>query len=242
MSEDEMLKLRALRAFFYASVTLGEHLPLIPYLRDRGIVFTMVCEKMVQEGLKHPIFKSIVEWLIDSSNNEWHDTEVDLASYVSVPKNQDTLLNDNMFVKLNFGFLALIYIDSEQYEAYYEVLKDVILNLDPQVNEVVLDELIHFCQERNYLVKCLQGVENKTQLTLHVSDETFKALKLANFVEENENSCKEVSIEINQNTAEFCKNFVKDHTDMNHMEFSQMLQLQPGRYQMKTKKYFDLHS
>ena len=48
-----MLKLRALRAFFYASVTLGEHLALIPYLRDRGIVFTMVCEKMVEEGLKH---------------------------------------------------------------------------------------------------------------------------------------------------------------------------------------------
>ena len=31
MTEEEMLKLRALRAFFYASVTLGEHLPLVHF-------------------------------------------------------------------------------------------------------------------------------------------------------------------------------------------------------------------
>ena len=39
MSEEEMLKLRALRAFFYASVTLGEHLPLVHYLKKKKYFF-----------------------------------------------------------------------------------------------------------------------------------------------------------------------------------------------------------
>ena len=102
-----------------------------------------------------------------------------------------------MFVKLNFGFLALIYMDSVQYEAYYEVLKDVVLDLNPQIKGVVLDEIIHICQERNYLIKCLKGVKNDTQITLRVSDETMKALRLAKFVEKSENSSKKVSLEIN---------------------------------------------
>ena len=240
MSEDEMLKLRALRAFFYASVTLGEHLPLIPYLRSLGIVFTQVCEKMVDAGLKHPIFRSNVEWLINSVHNEWYENEEDLAKYVSDPKNQDALLTDSIFVKLNIGFLARIYMDSALYETYYEVLKDVVLDLNPQMNGVVLDEIIHICQERNYFVKCLKGVKNDTQITLRVSDETMKALRLSKFVEKSENSSKKVSLEINQNTAEFCKNFVENHPDMNHLELSQMLLIQPGRFLMKPKKHFEL--
>jgi hypothetical protein len=195
---------------------------------------------MVEAGLKHPIFKSCVDWLINSSRNEWHDTEEDLAIYISDPENQAALLNDSMFVKLNIGFLALIYMDSTLYETYYELLKDVVLDLDRQVNEVVLDELIHVCRERNYLVKCLQGVANQTQITFHLSDETLKALKLAKFVEENGNSGTEVSLEINQNTAEFCKIFVADHPNLNHLELSQMLLIQPGRFLMKRKKHFEL--
>ena len=56
MTEKEMLKLRVIRAFFFASVTLGEHLPLVDYLTNKEISFTKVCEEMVEEGKKDPVF------------------------------------------------------------------------------------------------------------------------------------------------------------------------------------------
>ena len=57
MTEKEMLKLRVIRAFFFASVTLGEHLPLVSYLTSKKVSFTKVCEELVEEGKKDPIFK-----------------------------------------------------------------------------------------------------------------------------------------------------------------------------------------
>jgi radical SAM superfamily enzyme YgiQ (UPF0313 family) len=238
MSEDEMLTLRVLRAFFYASVTLGEHLPLASYLRDRGIVFTQVCEKMVEVGLKHPVFGPTVEWLINCSRNEWHDSKEDAALFISNIENQTALLKDSMFVKLNTGFLALIYMNMAQYEAYYQVLKAAISDLDSQVSEVVLDELIHICRERNYLVKCLQGVPNETQLALPISGETLEALRSARFIGDDQIQEGRLHLEIDKNTAQFCREFVRNHSEMNHMQLSQMLLLQAGRFLMKQKKNY----
>ena len=238
MTEEEMLKLRALRAFFYGSVTLGEHLPLVSYLRSRGVRFTRVCEKMVEEGLKHPFFKSNVEWLLDISRNEWHASEEDAEKYIANAENQKALLNDSMFVKLNTGFLARIYMNNEQYNAYYEVLKKAIMKIDITINESVLDELINICKERNYLVKCLQGINDTTQINFNVSDETLDILKSSNFINKFCNDKNGVSLEINKTTAEFCEKFVEDNPEMNNMQLSQMLLLQAGRFLMKPKKHF----
>ena len=85
MSEKEMLKLRALRAFFYASVTLGEHLPLVHYLKKQNISFTKVCEELVNEGKKNLHLKKSVNWLIKQASGEWYESPEKLQE--SIKKN-----------------------------------------------------------------------------------------------------------------------------------------------------------
>ncbi len=118
MSEDEMLKLRAIRAFFFASVTLGEHLPLVNYLIKNGIKFTKVCEKLVEEGKKDPVFKKSVDWLIRQSIEEWHKNPENAANYLAKSKVRDSLLEEETFLKLNTGFFAKICLDRKQYDSY----------------------------------------------------------------------------------------------------------------------------
>ena len=113
MTEKEMLKLRVIRAFFFASVTLGEHLPLVNYLTRKNIPFTKVCEEMVEEGKKDPVFKKSVNWLVQQSLEEFYSTQKDIENYVSIPTNKENLLNSNQFVKLNSGFFAKICLDKK---------------------------------------------------------------------------------------------------------------------------------
>jgi len=61
-------------------------------------------------------------------------------------------------------------------------------------------------------------------------------LEQANFMSGWDQNDKEICLEINQTTAEFCEKFVADHPDMNNMQLSQMLLLQAGRFLMKPKK------
>ncbi|MBI3637867.1 MAG: hypothetical protein HY216_16865, partial [Candidatus Rokubacteria bacterium] len=238
MSEEEMLKLRALRAFFYAGVTLGEHLPLVSYLRTRGIRFTRVCEQMVNEGLADPRFGPSVRWLIETSRNEWHATEEAAADYVAQGENRRGLLEDSMFVKLNTGFLAKIYLEPEQYMAYYDVLARVITKLDPTVDQQVLGELLDICRNRNYLIKCLRGDFASTRLTFEISRATQEVLVEAQFLTEQDAQLNpgKISLSVNPTTAEFCATYVNDHPRMNNMELSQVLLLQAGRFLMKPRK------
>ncbi|OUX37049.1 MAG: hypothetical protein CBE21_09825, partial [Proteobacteria bacterium TMED261] len=128
MTEDEMLKLRAIRAFLFASVTLGEHLPLINYLSKKGVEFTKVCEHMVEEGRKDPVFKDSVQWLLKKSEDEWYQNPKKAEEYISKPKIKNSLLEEETFLKLNTGFFARICLNKNQYDAYYKVLEKVLTN------------------------------------------------------------------------------------------------------------------
>ena len=238
MSEEEMIKLRSIRAFFYASITLGEHLPLLPFLNMRGVRFTKICEEMVGAGKEDPVFGESVHWLIEQSINEWHATPEVVEEFISQKENMEALLKDNMFVKLNTGFLARIYLDRRQYDAYYRVFNSVLKKLLPGESPKVLDELVGICKQRNFLVNCLRGNQSRT-ISLDVSPETYKALLESGFLSGHSDHKKSGSIdfEINSTTAQFLVDFIGSRPNLNNMELSQMLLLQAGRFLMKPVKY-----
>ena len=238
MTEQEMVKLRGIRAFFYGSITLGEHLPLLPFLNMRDVRFTKICEEMIETGKEDPVFRKSVHWLIEQSVCEWHDTPESVKDFVSKKENREALLKDNMFVKLNTGFLAKIYLDEEQYDAYYRVFNRVLKKLLPNENPKVLDELVEICKQRNFLVNCLRG-KKLTELSLHLLPETHKALLESGFISEHSDNDKAPSIDlvIDDTIAQFLLDFIESRPNLNHMELSQMLLLQAGRLLMKPRRY-----
>ena len=150
-----MLKLRALRAFFYASITLGEHLPLAHYLSKRNVKFTIVCEDLVTEGQKDPIFKKSVEWLIKQSSGEWHDNPESVEKYIAKSSKGKSLLEEETFVRINTGFFAKICLDREQYDAYYKVFEKVLSKFFIGEDMAVISQILKLCRERNYFMRYL---------------------------------------------------------------------------------------
>ncbi len=190
MSEDEMLKLRAIRAFFFASVTLGEHLPLVNYLIKNGIKFTKVCEKLVEEGKKDPVFKKSVDWLIRQSIEEWHKNPENAANYLAKSKVKDSLLEEETFLKLNTGFFAKICLDRKQYDSYYEVFKKVLTKFISKELMNIASQILFLCKERNYFMKCKKGNGTRS-LSLNFLPETMKALEDTGYITANLNPyCK----------------------------------------------------
>ena len=233
MTEKEMLKLRVIRAFFFASVTLGEHLPLVNYLTKKKIPFTKVCEEMVEEGKKDPVFKKSVNWLVQQSLEEFYSTQKDIENYVSIPKNKENLLKSNQFVKLNSGFFAKICLDKKQYEAYYQVLKRVLLKLLPNYNSKVITDLLYLCKERNYFMRCKSGKEEK-KLTLSFSTETMNALFEAKIItaEQKTLNPNSLSIEMDPVVAKYCIDLINNNPQMSVLLLSQTFMLQMGRFFM----------
>jgi len=234
MTEKEMLRLRAVRAFFFSSVTLGEHLPLVSYLTSKNVSFTNICEEMVEEGKKNPIFKKSVVWLIEQSLQEFHSSLKDVEHYVTNSTNQEALINNNQFIKLNFGFLATIYLDKKQYEAYYQVLERVVLQIMSSCNPKIISELLLLCKERNYLIRCMSGKDDLS-LTLDFSTDTMNALVEAGFIttEDKFLNPNSLSFSIDNLTAMNIQDMVKNNSKMTTLSLSQMLILKPGRFVMK---------
>ena len=60
-------------------------------------------------------------------------------------------------------------MNKEQYNAYYEVLRKAIMELDTTINENVLDELINICKENSITVYEKEFLME----SVHSSDEAF---------------------------------------------------------------------
>jgi hypothetical protein len=237
MKEDEMLKLRAIRAFFFASVTLGEHLPLVNYLTKKGIRFTKVCEKLVEEGKKDPVFKASVDWLIKQSVEEWHKNPENAASYIAEPKVKDSLLEKEAFLKLNTGFFAKICLDQKQYDAYYKVFEIVLSKFFPKERMNVISQILLLCKERNYFMRCKKG--NKAlSLTLNLLPETIKALEDSGYIlpKQRLQNPKSLNLEMDPVVADYCENLIADNPQMKIILLSQTFMLQTGKFFMSPIK------
>ena len=237
MSEDEMLKLRAIRAFFFASVTLGEHLPLVNYLIKNGIKFTKVCEKLVEEGKKDPVFKKSVDWLIRQSIEEWHKNPENAASYLAKSKVRDSLLEEETFLKLNTGFFAKICLDRKQYDSYYEVFKKVLTKFISKELMNIASQILFLCKERNYFMKCKKGNGTRS-LSLNFLPETMKALEDSGYITAKQRlkSPKLLNLEMDPVVADYCEKLIADNPRMKVILLSQTFMLQTGKFVMSPVK------
>jgi len=237
MSEDEMLKLRAIRAFFFASVTLGEHLPLVNYLIKNGIKFTKVCEKLVEEGKKDPVFKKSVDWLIRQSIEEWHKNPENAASYLAKSKVRDSLLEEETFLKLNTGFFAKICLDRKQYDSYYKVFKKVLTKFIPEELMNIASQILFLCKERNYFMKCRRG-NGARSLSLNFLPETMKALEDSGYITAKQRlkSPKLLNLEMDPVVADHCEKLIVDNPRMKVILLSQTFMLQTGKFVMSPVK------
>ena len=234
MTEKEMLKLRALRAFFYASITLGEHLPLAHYLSKRNVKFTKVCEDLVTEGQKDSIFKKSVEWLIKQSSGEWHDNPEAVEKYITKSSKGKSLLEEETFVRINTGFFAKICLDRAQYDAYYKVFEKVLSKFFIGEDMVVISQILKLCRERNYFMRCLNQ-DRRKKISLNLLPETLKALVQAGYVDSKQidNSPTSIQLKIDPVVAKHCEDFIDNHPDMTLLDLTQILMLQSGKFLMK---------
>jgi len=232
-----MLKLRAIRAFFFASVTLGEHLPLVNYLIKNGIKFTKVCEKLVEEGKKDPVFKKSVDWLIRQSIEEWHKNPENAANYLAKSKVRDSLLEEETFLKLNTGFFAKICLDRKQYDSYYKVFKKVLTKFIPEELMNIASQILFLCKERNYFMKCRRG-NGARSLSLNFLPETMKALEDSGYITAKQRlkSPKLLNLEMDPVVADHCEKLIVDNPRMKVILLSQTFMLQTGKFVMSPVK------
>tara|TARA_Y100000590_G_scaffold395158_1_gene474904 strand:- start:127 stop:927 length:801 start_codon:yes stop_codon:yes gene_type:complete len=240
MTEAEMLKLRAIRAFFFASVTLGEHLPLVNYLTKKGIKFTKVCEKLVEEGKKDPVFKDSVNWLLKKSVEEWYKNPEKAADHISKPKIKDSLLVEETFLKLNTGFFAKICLDQEQYDAYYNVFKKVLTQFFSKEQMKIASQILMICKERNYFMRYKNGDRTRA-LSLSLSPEVMKALENSGFISARQRlqSPKTLNLKIDPVVADYCEKLIDDNPQMQIILLSQTFMLQTGKFVMSPIKILE---
>ena len=233
MTEDEMLKLRAIRAFLFASVTLGEHLPLISFLSKNGIEFTKVCEQLVEEGKKDPIFKDSINWLLKKSVEEWYENPKTAEKYISDPKVKNALLAEEAFLKLNTGFFARICLNREQYDSYYKVLEKVLNAFFTKEKMKIVSQILLVCKERNYFMRCLSGKRSRN-LSLNLLPETMKNLENSGYitVKQRLKNPQTLKLEMDPIVADYCEKLIDDNPKMKILLLSQTFMLQTGKFIM----------
>ena len=234
MTEKEMLKLRALRAFFYASITLGEHLPLAHYLSKKNVKFTKVCEELVVQGQKDSIFKKSVEWLIKQSAGEWYSTPESVAQHINKSNKGKNLLEEETFVRINTGFFAKICLDKEQYDAYYRVFKKVLSKFFNSEDMIVVSEILKLCRERNYFMRYMNK-DKRQKISLNLLPETINSLVMAGFIDAKQKdfSPSSIQLKIDPVIAKHCEDFINNNPKMTLLDLTQILMLQSGKFLMK---------
>ena len=234
MSEKEMLKLRALRAFFYASVTLGEHLPLVHYLKKKNISFTKVCEELVNEGQKNLYLKKSVNWLVEQASGEWYENPEKLAESIKKDNKGKRLLEEETFVRLNTGLFAKICLDQKQYDAYYIVFNKVLSKFFSKKEMIVVAEILKLCRERNYFMRYKNG-DNNRSLSLKLLPETMNALAETGFIKLNniEKKSNLINMSVDPVVAKKMEEFIDNHPKMTLLDLTQVLMLYSGKFLMK---------
>mgnify|MGYP004049316047 CR=1 FL=1 len=216
---------------------VSEHLPLVHYLSKKGIPFTKVCEELVIQGQKDARFKKSVDWLIEQSVSEWHDSPEKLAENINRTNKHKNLLEEETFVRLNTGLFAKICLDQKQYEAYYAVFEKVLSKFFTSDDMVVISEILKLCRERNYFMRYKNG-DNSRSLTIKLLPKTMEALTESGFISSEQSNEKSNSIEmtIDPVVAKYCEEFIDNHPNMTLLDLTQVLMLQSGKFLMKPVK------
>jgi hypothetical protein len=74
MTETEMLRLRVLRTIFFASVTIGEHRPLIRFLVKNNFSIVELFKRVSELDINYPSFDKALNWCMEQASQEWFNT------------------------------------------------------------------------------------------------------------------------------------------------------------------------
>ncbi len=180
ITEEEMIKLRVLRAILYGAVTIGEFNPLVKYLRNSEINIIDLLQKIIEMKDSNLLVAESIDWLFEKARGEWFETKEDAVKFFSSSDNKKQLL-ENPTIKLNYDFLSHLTLARKNYEAFYDFMYKMIIKHFPSANKIIVHELLKLCKARNYIIQCLQGLSD-THLSVTLSNETIEQLKKINYI------------------------------------------------------------
>jgi radical SAM superfamily enzyme YgiQ (UPF0313 family) len=181
MSETEMLRLRVLRTIFFASVTIGEHRPLIRFLVKNNFSIVELFKRVSELDSNYPAFDKALNWCMEQASQEWFDTLEDGRAFFKDKENVEALFDDKPFLKLNYGMFARLLKNPDEYEDFTRKMKDLVLSIVPKENNNIVKELFQLCSARNLLRLKLTDIHKQSN-SIKLSKETWAALKQIDYV------------------------------------------------------------
>ena len=115
---------------------------MVAYLNNKDVAITEVFNEIVETGADDPVFAKIMNWLQEEAAKEWFDGEEHAQAFMEEEDNFDNLIKDKAFVKLNFGFTARLYLNADEYDAYYSQIEKAVRKLDPDSSPIVIGDLL----------------------------------------------------------------------------------------------------
>jgi len=234
MTEEEMIRLRAIRSLFFGGLTLGDHRPLVSYLVNKGVRITELYTNLVLRGSDHPVLAKTFGWLNNQISSEWFETIDKVEEFIKNSENIEGFFGDEAFVKLNYAFTAYLLVNPKENEAYYKQLEFEVSNLLPDEPRSIIHEITRLCYERNFIFRCLNGHLASTT-SIEISPPTIKALFESGYLPKNflDSNSKYINFNLENLTAEgILKELESFDRKPSIFNLTQIMQMYRGRYQL----------
>ena len=175
ITEDEMHSLRIIHFFIWAFWNVGVAKPLLQFIHmEKGINPLDILFSLAKQDNDEVLNKFLNEFDLEA-REEWFDSPKELSDYYN--KNFDSLI-ENGFLKLNFKYLAKLFLEKE-------FIKRWIEKIVSQYRNEKTEKLAKFCFDRIYFV----GTHELTK-KIEYDESIVKILKITfPYNEFNSNTC-----------------------------------------------------
>ena len=176
ISEEEMLKLRSIRAIAYTATSMGELSALSAVMVKHNINLLRVSEFVIKENkdLDNELAELINE-LEMLAREEWFKTDEEAITFYSKIAKKDNL-EEISPVKLNLWVVGKLLKSQKLYNQFLDSFKLALLNFDPVIDKKIVDDLIKLSSERNYIRASLNG-DFREKKIIEMNLETLSELK-----------------------------------------------------------------
>lgn len=181
ISEEEMLKLRVVRALLYGSLTLGDLSPLNAVLLHHDVNIFVLLSEIVDRRARGTEFSNILDELDALSHAEWFATTDHAKEYFADGENRRAVF-DNPPVKLNFWLLAKLILSPAAHREFHGELRSALLAKNTGIADHVIDDLLTLCARRSYLGAALSGAE-AVAVAIPLGPDTLDALVASGYLD-----------------------------------------------------------
>jgi radical SAM superfamily enzyme YgiQ (UPF0313 family) len=231
MTEDEMMTLRVLRTLFFASVTIGEHRPLISFLVKNNYSIMEVFKELAELDHNYPAFDKALKWCKELAEQEWFNSVEEANEFFDVKRNAAELFNGKQFLKLNYGMFGRLLRDFDGYNQFNEKMEQAVYKIVPQTSHNIVKDIIRLCKSRNLLQLYLSG-EQQGANTIKLSSETWDALGQIGYVTEQSEDTNEGALILEADPLVerlISEKFEETKDDNSILKMSQILESFRGR-------------